>query len=100
MTGFAWTEEVLARVDKLVHYNAEEQAKQRGALYEALNVAEKRLPAAFSCSVGYSSAQFWASRMASMASSCLLRPSRRARSVSSRPGRQGVGGSSPFGHET
>ncbi|WP_258318675.1 hypothetical protein [Streptomyces griseorubiginosus] len=34
MTGFAWTEEVLARVDKLVPYNAEEQAKQRGALYE------------------------------------------------------------------
>ncbi len=58
MTGFDWTEEVLARVDKLVPYNAEEQAKQRGALYEALNgnVAEKRLPAAFSCSVGYSSA--------------------------------------------
>ncbi|MFJ4678590.1 type 1 glutamine amidotransferase domain-containing protein [Kitasatospora sp. NPDC088783] len=34
MTGFAWTEEVLARVDKLVPYNAEERAKQRGALYE------------------------------------------------------------------
>ncbi|MFE0406768.1 hypothetical protein ACFW19_33370 [Streptomyces nigra] len=34
MTGFAWTEEVLARVDKLVPYNAEEKAKQRGALYE------------------------------------------------------------------
>jgi putative intracellular protease/amidase len=34
MTGFAWTEEVLARVDKLVPYNAEEMAKQRGALYE------------------------------------------------------------------
>ncbi|MER7576908.1 type 1 glutamine amidotransferase domain-containing protein [Streptomyces sp. NPDC126514] len=34
MTGFAWTEEVLARVDKLVPYNAEEKAKQRGGLYE------------------------------------------------------------------
>ena len=34
MTGFAWLEEVLARVDKLVPYNAEERAKQRGALYE------------------------------------------------------------------
>ncbi|SFF91641.1 Putative intracellular protease/amidase [Actinacidiphila alni] len=34
MTGFAWTEEVLARVDKLVPYNAEEKAKQRGALYQ------------------------------------------------------------------
>ncbi|MGW6195338.1 type 1 glutamine amidotransferase domain-containing protein [Kribbella sp. NPDC055110] len=34
MTGFAWAEEVLARVDKLVPYNAEEQAKKRGALYE------------------------------------------------------------------
>lgn len=34
MTGFAWTEEVLARVDKLVPYNAEEAAKERGALYE------------------------------------------------------------------
>lgn len=34
MTGFAWAEEVLARVDKLVPYNAEEKAKQRGALYE------------------------------------------------------------------
>lgn len=34
MTGFAWTEEVLARVDKLVPYNAEEKAKERGALYE------------------------------------------------------------------
>jgi putative intracellular protease/amidase len=27
MTGFAWQEEVLARVDKLVPYNAEEEAK-------------------------------------------------------------------------
>lgn len=34
MTGFAWQEEVLARVDKLVPYNAQERAKQRGALYE------------------------------------------------------------------
>lgn len=33
MTGFAWQEEVLARVDKLVPYNAEEEAKKRGALY-------------------------------------------------------------------
>lgn len=34
MTGFAWSEEVLARVDNLVPYNAEERAKDRGALYE------------------------------------------------------------------
>lgn len=34
MTGFAWQEEVLARVDKLVPYNAEARAKERGALYE------------------------------------------------------------------
>lgn len=34
MTGFAWAEEVLARVDKLVPYNAEQAAKERGALYE------------------------------------------------------------------
>ena len=34
MTGFAWAEEVLARVAKLVPYNAEERAKERGALYE------------------------------------------------------------------
>lgn len=34
MTGFAWQEEVVARVDKLVPYNAEEEAKKRGALYE------------------------------------------------------------------
>ncbi|NUP73466.1 MAG: type 1 glutamine amidotransferase domain-containing protein [Sinomonas sp.] len=33
VTGFAWQEEVLARVDKLVPYNAEEEMKQRGALY-------------------------------------------------------------------
>ncbi|BDD81909.1 type 1 glutamine amidotransferase domain-containing protein [Tsukamurella pulmonis] len=34
MTGFAWQEEILARVDKLVPYNAEARAKERGALYE------------------------------------------------------------------
>ena len=34
MTGLAWQEEVLARVDKLVPYNAEERAKQLGALYK------------------------------------------------------------------
>jgi putative intracellular protease/amidase len=34
VTGFAWLEEVLARVDKLVPYNAEEEMKKRGALYE------------------------------------------------------------------
>lgn len=34
MTGFAWQEERLARVDKLVPYNAEEEAKKRGALYQ------------------------------------------------------------------
>jgi putative intracellular protease/amidase len=34
MTGFAWQEEVLARVDKLVPYNAEQAAKDRGAFYE------------------------------------------------------------------
>ncbi|MGD9695781.1 MAG: type 1 glutamine amidotransferase domain-containing protein [Thermoleophilia bacterium] len=34
LTGFAWREEVLARVDKLVPYNAEEKMKERGALYE------------------------------------------------------------------
>ncbi|MFT3968690.1 MAG: type 1 glutamine amidotransferase domain-containing protein [Micropruina sp.] len=34
VTGFAWQEEVLARVNKLVPYNAEEEMKQRGALYE------------------------------------------------------------------
>ncbi|SDP61886.1 Putative intracellular protease/amidase [Klenkia soli] len=33
MTGFAWQEEVLARVDKLVPYNAEQRAKDRGARY-------------------------------------------------------------------
>jgi len=34
LTGFAWQEEVLARVDKLVPYNAEEEMKKRGAQYE------------------------------------------------------------------
>ncbi|UDY23349.1 type 1 glutamine amidotransferase domain-containing protein [Nocardioides sp. Kera G14] len=34
LTGFAWREEVLAKVDKLVPYNAEEKVKERGALYE------------------------------------------------------------------
>ncbi|RBP64135.1 putative intracellular protease/amidase [Brevibacterium sanguinis] len=33
VTGFAWQEEVLARVDKLVPYNAEEEMKKRGAHY-------------------------------------------------------------------
>ncbi len=34
VTGFAWQEEVLARVDRLVPYNAEDEMKKRGALYE------------------------------------------------------------------
>jgi len=34
VTGFSWTEEVLAGVAKKVPYNAEEQMKQRGARYE------------------------------------------------------------------
>lgn len=38
MTGFAWQEEVLARVSKLVPYNAEDRAKQRGALYEKAKI--------------------------------------------------------------
>ncbi|WP_430332563.1 hypothetical protein [Rhodococcus sp. ACT016] len=33
VTGFAWREEVLARVDKIVPYNAEAEMKRRGALY-------------------------------------------------------------------
>ncbi|BBY53183.1 type 1 glutamine amidotransferase domain-containing protein [Mycobacterium koreense] len=33
LTGFAWIEEVLARVTKLVPYNAEAEMKQRGARY-------------------------------------------------------------------
>ncbi|MEU0544725.1 type 1 glutamine amidotransferase domain-containing protein [Nocardia sp. NPDC005978] len=34
LTGFAWQEEVLARVNRLVPYNAEAEVKKRGALYE------------------------------------------------------------------
>jgi putative intracellular protease/amidase len=34
LTGFAWSEEVLARVNKLVPYNAEDEMKKRGAGYE------------------------------------------------------------------
>jgi len=34
LTGFAWQEEVLAGVDKLVPYNAEQQMRRRGARYE------------------------------------------------------------------
>lgn len=34
LTGFAWQEEVLARVDKLVPYDVEAEMKKRGALYE------------------------------------------------------------------
>ena len=34
VTGFAWIEEVLAGVAKKVPYNAEEEMKKRGALYE------------------------------------------------------------------
>ncbi|WP_019972879.1 type 1 glutamine amidotransferase domain-containing protein [Mycobacterium sp. 141] len=33
LTGFSWSEEVLARVDKLVPYNVEEEMKKRGARY-------------------------------------------------------------------
>jgi putative intracellular protease/amidase len=34
MTGFAWREEVLARVNKLVPFNAEAEVKKRGAHYK------------------------------------------------------------------
>lgn len=34
MTGFTWREEVLARVNKAVPYNAEEEIKKRGTLYK------------------------------------------------------------------
>lgn len=34
LTGFAFREEMLARVDKRVPYNAEEEVKKRGALYK------------------------------------------------------------------
>ncbi len=33
LTGFSWREEVLARVDKLVPYNIEEEIQERGAQY-------------------------------------------------------------------
>ncbi|MEU6860181.1 type 1 glutamine amidotransferase domain-containing protein [Glycomyces sp. NPDC046736] len=38
LTGFAWQEEVLARVDKLVPYNVEEAMRERGARYEKAKV--------------------------------------------------------------
>lgn len=34
LTGFSWTEEVLAGVARKIPYNAEEEMKRRGALYE------------------------------------------------------------------
>jgi putative intracellular protease/amidase len=34
VTGFSWTEEVLAGVAKLMPYNAEAEVKRRGALYD------------------------------------------------------------------
>lgn len=34
LTGFSWREEVLAGVTKKIPYNAEEEMKRRGALYE------------------------------------------------------------------
>jgi putative intracellular protease/amidase len=34
LTGFAWSEEVLARVSKMVPYNVEAEMKKRGARYE------------------------------------------------------------------
>jgi putative intracellular protease/amidase len=34
MTGFSWKEEVLALVNKLVPYNAEEEVKKRGPRYQ------------------------------------------------------------------
>jgi putative intracellular protease/amidase len=34
ITGFSWAEEVLAGVSKFMPYNAEEEAKRRGARYE------------------------------------------------------------------
>lgn len=34
LTGYSWTEELLAGVAKIVPYNSEEEMKQRGALYE------------------------------------------------------------------
>ena len=41
LTGFAWREEELAKVDKLVPYSAEEAAKERGALYEKSMISFK-----------------------------------------------------------
>lgn len=38
VTGFAWQEEVLARVDELVPYNAEDEMKTRGAHYEKAKI--------------------------------------------------------------
>jgi putative intracellular protease/amidase len=38
VTGFAWQEEVLARVDELVPYNAEDEMKKRGAHYEKAKI--------------------------------------------------------------
>ncbi len=38
MTGFSWREEKLAGVDTLVPYNAEEEAKKRGALYRKAKI--------------------------------------------------------------
>jgi putative intracellular protease/amidase len=38
MTGFALQEEILARVDKLVPYNAEKAAEQRGALFQKVRL--------------------------------------------------------------
>lgn len=35
ITGFTWREEVLARVNKLVPYNTEEEVKKRGAHYQS-----------------------------------------------------------------
>jgi len=34
ITGFSWTEEVLAGVAKYMPYNAEAEMRKRGALYE------------------------------------------------------------------
>lgn len=38
LTGFAWREEELARVDKLVPYNAEQVSKDRGAHYSKAKI--------------------------------------------------------------
>jgi len=34
LTGFAWQDEIMARVDKLLPFNAEEEMKMRGAHYQ------------------------------------------------------------------